>query len=412
MHKKILHFCLLVFGLACLVRPVYAGMGSVGIQSKGAGGVTSVNGQTGDVTVAASGDNLGNHIMTQPLEATNFAIQGSSQVLIGQATGYAALSVSSASGGGFLFDITTGTQKIFEVTGSSVLVEASLRIGSGTLTIDSQIRAKNGTAALPTYSFYGAPNSGFYQSGTLAVPIINLSLSGGSALTMTDLGSFSLGSRFTQVLNQNGSRAAPAYGFINAAGAGIYKGGTSSQEWYLVNTPGTNPEKIRLNVDGAVVIGGIHPARANLHIASGAISNNPILVVSSGSNILEVTGTSVTISLDLIVSTTSNPQTGFKVSSNSYVNLTSSAPQHALSSCGSNPTIRGGGNMFSITPGSGGPGACTVTFGVPFNNTPVCIAQPLAGSVTNTFSYAYTNTSLTATETAIGTFVVMCSGHE
>lgn len=103
----------------------------------------------------------------------------------------------------------------------------------------------------------------------------------------------------------------------------------------------------------------------------------------------------------------------FSVSSNGYVNIGSSGPIHTASTCGSSPgpIIRGGGNAFDVIPGGTAPGACTITFGVPFCSPPVGIQiTQKAMSLVNAMSFTATNTAMTVTQTAVGQFSVFIPG--
>lgn len=55
--------------------------------------------------------------------------------------------------------------------------------------------------------------------------------------------------------------------------------------------------------------------------------------------------------------------------------------------------------------------ACTVTWAVPYTKVPACVVTAESGSVTNTFSYTPSATSLVVTETGLGTFDYQCRGQ-
>jgi hypothetical protein len=89
----------------------------------------------------------------------------------------------------------------------------------------------------------------------------------------------------------------------------------------------------------------------------------------------------------------------------------SSTTLPTLSGAGAGASVRGGRYNFSVNPGTGANGF-TATFSVPFKNMPLCEAIPQVGSVVNTFGFTYNNTSITITQTGLGTgnVTVNCFG--
>jgi len=158
------------------------------------------------------------------------------------------------------------------------------------------------------------------------------------------------------------------------------------------------------------------------------VSSQPI--TSVGHEALEVNGSSIVVGVpfwigastqmigtsngpsnvptafSFLVSTLTYPQNistatlAVAVSTTGYVVFGSSAVvPHQLSGCGSSPTIYGGGNAFTITPGATA-GGCTITFGTPFNNPPIPHITQRNPSLVNALSYTVTTTALVLTETS------------
>lgn len=99
------------------------------------------------------------------------------------------------------------------------------------------------------------------------------------------------------------------------------------------------------------------------------------------------------------------------VSTNGHVNVNGTPP--VASSCGTSPTIAGSDNAFTVTVGAT-TNACTVTFKVPFNSTPVCTVTDQTISITNAFSYSKTNAAITMAKTTMGGDIVdvVCFGRD
>lgn len=139
------------------------------------------------------------------------------------------------------------------------------------------------------------------------------------------------------------------------------------------------------------------PTSAALNVATTTV--NGTLIVNG-----PLTGPQISVS-------TTASWAHFSVSTNGYVNLASSSPAHALSSCGTSPAIYGGGSAFTIVPGATASG-CTITFGVPFKRPPIPIVAQRVLSLTNSLSYTVNTTALTLTETAIGTVDILLIGTD
>jgi mevalonate kinase len=53
-----------------------------------------------------------------------------------------------------------------------------------------------------------------------------------------------------------------------------------------------------------------------------------------------------------------------------------------------------------VTPGAGA-GGCTITFAVPYKNTPACTVTEQTMSLTNALGYTVSKTAITVTETSL-----------
>ena len=152
----------------------------------------------------------------------------------------------------------------------------------------------------------------------------------------------------------------------------------------------SNITRIAISSGGMVVVGGSTPT-----------AKFEILNTTSSRNFTNE-------AFSFKVSTTTNwPH--LSVSSNGYINFASSSPSHALSSCGTGPTIYGGGSAFTVTPGGGAPTGCTITFGVPFQRPPVPIITSRSGVGP---VYTLTETALTLTLAGIGVTDVVLIGAD
>lgn len=152
--------------------------------------------------------------------------------------------------------------------------------------------------------------------------------------------------------------------------------------------------------------------------AAGIQTSTPIALYSEGKNdigflVAGRSGIGVTNPNYSLAIATEPAFINVGVSTGGYIFAASSAAVHTLSSCGTNPSVRGGGSVFTVTPGGGAPGACTITFANGgFTQPPHAIVTPQNGSVLNTFSYTQpTQTGMTVTETGLGTFTVMLFGQ-
>lgn len=142
---------------------------------------------------------------------------------------------------------------------------------------------------------------------------------------------------------------------------------------------------------------------------------NTRIVFMNGSNL----GTSSTFSWNgsTMSATIVNPVSSFQVGGGSFTvktngnwNVNGATP--TLTSCGTSPSVIGGGLVFTITPGTGA-GGCTATFSAPLINTPTCNVTPQTGSIVNPFSYTVSNTAVVVSQTGItGLIDINCVGHD
>ncbi len=147
--------------------------------------------------------------------------------------------------------------------------------------------------------------------------------------------------------------------------------------------------------------------------------------LSGTSNLVNNTS-SITVNASLQVNESTSNFYGLSVSTSAtapyivdvdtFGHINSVGPQPFLSSCGTNPTVTGSDNAFSITPGTGSPNSCTVTFAHARNTQPTCILQSGTDTTSSVITYTYNKTQLVATIsgvlTTIPSFDVICIGHD
>lgn len=197
--------------------------------------------------------------------------------------------------------------------------------------------------------------------------------------------------------------------------------------WFNVNT-----QSLRFVQSGGVNIGsngGSGWGSASLFVSSQT-TNRPMVIVASDTKKFQVDGSSTLVgnSLEVVMTTGSNVNLPFvsrysmkvsstpdfnqiSVSSYGYLNAVSSMNIHVLSGCGASPTIYGGGNAFTITPGAGATG-CTITFMPPFLKVPVPMINQATVSLTAALSRTITNEQLVISQIGIGTFDVHLIGGD
>jgi len=95
----------------------------------------------------------------------------------------------------------------------------------------------------------------------------------------------------------------------------------------------------------------------NILVVTGGINMTGNLVVNSGSAVTIGSATSFI--------------NGHTTSFDGKIETTGTDP--TLSTCGSSPTITGSDTGGRVTPGTGSPGACTITFSSTFGSTPACV---------------------------------------
>jgi hypothetical protein len=205
--------------------------------------------------------------------------------------------------GGDLRLFHDGTANFIQTLGCDLSVYSDglevLRIPSGS---SPRLQAINGTAALPTYSFFNDTNTGMYRVGT-----DQLGFATGGTLRLTIDGSTSITSTLP-LRGPNGSAAAPAVSFSVDSDTGIYRAG----ENHLALAAGA-ARIVSASLGPAsggtsrTVTIGDGTAVSQLNLDSNAATNREIVFLTSGSqrwiiraNSSAETGSDLGSNLDLI----------------------------------------------------------------------------------------------------------------
>ena len=213
-------------------------------------------------------------------------------------------------------------------------------------------------------------------------------------------GLFGLGNTNPQTLAHMSGTADPTFAFndTNDGVTGIFAAVGGVNDYVVFGT--TSPH--------ATVIVSSNIIR--IYVSSGGMIGQGTSTPTAKSHVFNSTSSTnkTNEAFSFAVSTTTDWY-HFSVSSKGYVNFASSSPSHALSSCGTGPTIYGGGSAFTVTPGGGAPTGCTITFGVPFQRPPVPIITSRSGVGP---AYTLTEKALTLTLTGIGVTDVVLIGAD
>lgn len=154
--------------------------------------------------------------------------------------GMAAPAVSLAGQGRIYFDSTSNTFKVSQNTGAYTDL-----VGGGGAA--SSVAASAGTAAAPSVSFSGDPDSGIYSA---AANSIGFSVNGGGIFTMSSAGLVSATTGGGSVSTADGTAAAPTFSFAGDTDTGWFR---AAADTLAASTGGT--ERVRIDSTGNVGIG-------------------------------------------------------------------------------------------------------------------------------------------------------------
>jgi hypothetical protein len=216
------------------------------------------------------------------------------------------------------------------------------------------------------------------------------------------------------------ARAADGTNFISAAFNQVEVDGTVSAGivptryvWQTMDSTGSLAERLRLTSSGNVGIGTASPAdmldveKDQNADTAAAVTNTTNgtgaqarMSLASGGNQLDIAATSSSNSgfagaayiwneanTNLLFAT--NSTEWMRIGITGHLSFTGTTP--AISACGTSPpAATGNDNAFQLTTGSGGPTACTATFGGAWATAPICIAQEFNGVVVVDVSAAST----------------------
>lgn len=127
-------------------------------------------------------------------------------------------------------------------------------------------------------------------------------------------------------------------------------------------------------------------------------TNTQLQVISSTNNVKMVS----------FSTTTTSSVYGVAVTTANHISFAGVSP--STSSCGTGAGFTGTDANGFITPGTGA-GGCTVTFAIPYKNTPTCVVTERTDSLVNALSYTVNSTALVVTQTSLSSIVdYNCSG--
>lgn len=203
----------------------------------------------------------------------------------------------------------------------------------------SNLRAGAGTAALPSISFSGDPDTGFYNG---AGNNVVLATNGTARITFTTAIISQTSNAFS--ISTGTSAATTTYGFLNDEDTGMFRSTTNT-----VGFAGNGLQDFQMNVAASSVNWPSTTSSATtaavIYGAAGSDTNIGINVTPKGAGI-------VTVANHLVTSGT--------------------APS-ITANCGTSPSVAGNDTSGRITVGTGGTDvACTLTFAATWTTAPSC----------------------------------------
>lgn len=386
------------------------------------------------LAIAAAGggtggaDNFGSHAATRPVNMGNFAILNSSQIIIGDTTGFSLISITSLAASSELswLSVSTGfASPVVDLRISSWMVGASTYIFSPS--------SGNNITSLVVGS-----TSQWQQGGLAGTSLFSYFLRMGDNIRAPTSTNLSAGSNVKYLFTHN----AAITRMILKNTAGESEWGQTSNGGFIGSVDNLNfairvgeGDRVLFDSNGnANIFGGILGGSAGGTVTQGAKFQffagsesitgagaglqvgTSFFAVSRGGEVGIGTATAVELNNGkylMVVGSAGVSSGGYTMSitSDGYVNLQSSTNIHALSSCGATPTILGGGNAFTVTPGAA-TNACTITFAHAFRKTPVAVLSERSMSVVNALSYTVTNVGMVVSQTSLGTFDVILAGGD
>lgn len=176
---------------------------------------------------------------------------------------------------------------------------------------------------------------------------------------------------------------------------------------------GANPLAICQN-GNSITIGSKNTTTGGLNAGTLALTNDGATtstVTISGSNMIlggALFLTSATTAYMATFSSSSASNYSIAITTTGHLSTFSVIP--TTSSCGTGAGFTGTDTNGFITPGTAA-GGCTVTFGKPYKNAPVCTVSERTQSIVNALSYTATTTALTITQTSLSSIVdYICVG--
>jgi len=176
----------------------------------------------------------------------------------------------------------------------------------------------------------------------------------------------------------------------------------------------TTAPQIAFSDKAGVALWTMRNAGGNFYIAptnvSGTATTTTAIMLQGSNNNVGIGSTTPFASLSIKGTPSIVP---FQIGSSTNAVILQVNPSGHIFASTTKPTVSSGSvdgtDLYGRVLGATSP--VTITWFTPYTKVPVCVVSPEGGSVTNTFSYTPSATTLVVTETGLGTFDYDCHGQ-